>query len=311
MKKKHFYQLGVAFAKGAKHARQPVIARDAAKWITVHPHGKKPDAKGSPVLIDSKTGKVLGGMGGKFTGKHISESSKAGRQKAKGMGAAKPKTKPKRKPVESPASTTTPPTPESNSKPKDAGTDKKARRSRLNAENILASVPDEPFDFKNQKHLNDFKNLTPAKKKALKEHAKKVGVEEILAKYPNTRREHLLKSAASEAQREGWKQEVEAQRRELEKDMPAGMVGIRSAKKGFINETMATPLRVSYETEKAWLIEYVGSDSHANRNGGNYNAKQWIPKSQSYVKDGVLVGVAPWILKKKFDGMFKPATKKD
>lgn len=151
--------------------------------------------------------------------------------------------------------------------------------------------------------------MTPAKQKALKEHAKKVGLEGILAKSPDTRREHLLHSAAFEAQHDVWRQEVDNKRREMEKDMPAGMVGIRPTRRGFISEMMDTPLQVSYETEKAWLVEYVGTDSHASRNGGNYNAKQWIPKSQSYVKDGVLVGVAPWILKKKFDGLFKAASK--
>ena len=47
------------------------IAKDEAKWITVHPNG--PDAKGRPVLIDEESGKVLGGMGGKFNGETLSK----------------------------------------------------------------------------------------------------------------------------------------------------------------------------------------------------------------------------------------------
>lgn len=60
-----------------------VMAQDKGQWITVHPGGKGPKSDGSgenrhgtPVLIDDKTGKVLGGMGGKFTGEKISEIRK-------------------------------------------------------------------------------------------------------------------------------------------------------------------------------------------------------------------------------------------
>lgn len=57
------------------------LAFDSAQWITVHPNGKGinqngEDIKGQPVLIESETGEVLGGMGGKFTGRHISEATK-------------------------------------------------------------------------------------------------------------------------------------------------------------------------------------------------------------------------------------------
>lgn len=47
---------------------------DAPKWITVKPNGK--ESKGVPVQIESTTGEVLKGMGGKFNGKHISETTK-------------------------------------------------------------------------------------------------------------------------------------------------------------------------------------------------------------------------------------------
>lgn len=48
------------------------MAMDDAKWITVHPNGR--ENKGRPALIDGETGKILGGMGGKFNGRHISEA---------------------------------------------------------------------------------------------------------------------------------------------------------------------------------------------------------------------------------------------
>lgn len=51
---------------------------DGERWITVHPNGK--ENKGSPVKIDDETGEVLAGMGGKFTGKHISAVPKRGKE---------------------------------------------------------------------------------------------------------------------------------------------------------------------------------------------------------------------------------------
>lgn len=70
-KKTDAYKVGKAFAIGAKYPFKKK-ANDAAKWITVKPNGKQ--AKGRPALIDSATGKVLGGMGGKFNGKPISQA---------------------------------------------------------------------------------------------------------------------------------------------------------------------------------------------------------------------------------------------
>ena len=51
---------------------------DEAKWITVHPNGTGANAKGDPIkgrplLIDGETGTILGGAGGKFRGKKLSE----------------------------------------------------------------------------------------------------------------------------------------------------------------------------------------------------------------------------------------------
>lgn len=70
---------GIRQAFFAQRIRETLLVHDAAKWITVHPNGKGvtnsgENAKGSPVLLDEETGEVLGGMGGKFTGMHISEA---------------------------------------------------------------------------------------------------------------------------------------------------------------------------------------------------------------------------------------------
>lgn len=69
------FRLGLAFALGCKHSANS-LAQDDAKWITVHPNGT--ENKGRHALIDSNTGEVLGGMGGKFNGRHISSAHKRG-----------------------------------------------------------------------------------------------------------------------------------------------------------------------------------------------------------------------------------------
>ena len=72
------FRLGMAWGKGGS------MAQDEAKGITVHPNGTGANAngdpiKGRPVLIDSDTGEILGGAGGKFTGRHISAMPKGGK----------------------------------------------------------------------------------------------------------------------------------------------------------------------------------------------------------------------------------------
>lgn len=74
------FKLGMIYAKGKAHARH--LANDDAKWITVHPNGK--ENKGRPALLDSETGEVLGGMGGKFNGKHISAVPQHGKNEQMG-----------------------------------------------------------------------------------------------------------------------------------------------------------------------------------------------------------------------------------
>ena len=74
------FKLGIIYARGKAHARQ--LANDDAKWITVHPKGK--ENNGRPALLDSETGEVLGGMGGKFNGKHISAVPQHGKNEQMG-----------------------------------------------------------------------------------------------------------------------------------------------------------------------------------------------------------------------------------
>lgn len=47
------------------------LAMDAERWITVKPNS--PENKGRPALIDSETGTVKAGMGGKFNGRNIDD----------------------------------------------------------------------------------------------------------------------------------------------------------------------------------------------------------------------------------------------
>lgn len=76
-------RLGRLAAQGYLDA---TLAFDSPQWITTHPNGKGPKAsgkgnkKGQHVLIESTTGEVLGGAGGKFNGKHITEMSRKNKQ---------------------------------------------------------------------------------------------------------------------------------------------------------------------------------------------------------------------------------------
>ena len=75
------FKLGMIYAQGKAH-KDRKLALDEAKWITVHPNGK--ENKGRPALLDSETGEVLGGMGGKFNGKHISAVPEHGKNEQMG-----------------------------------------------------------------------------------------------------------------------------------------------------------------------------------------------------------------------------------
>ena len=82
-------EIGRAFALGYVYGHGVLMAQDDAQWITVHPNGKGANAngdpiKGRPVLIDSDTGEILGGAGGKFTGRHISAMPKGGKHEQPG-----------------------------------------------------------------------------------------------------------------------------------------------------------------------------------------------------------------------------------
>ena len=84
-------RLGNAFRLGVIYATGITAAMDEAKWITVHPNGTGANAKGDPikgrpVLIDSDTGEILGGMGGKGKGKKLSEMKSKPAAKASGSG---------------------------------------------------------------------------------------------------------------------------------------------------------------------------------------------------------------------------------
>lgn len=63
---------------------------DDPQWITVHPNGKGvnskgEDIKGRHILIESESGEVLAGAGGKFTGHHISQMTNKGNELPEGQ----------------------------------------------------------------------------------------------------------------------------------------------------------------------------------------------------------------------------------
>ncbi len=62
-----------------------VVINDQPQWITVHPNGV--GTKGTPVMIEGRTGEVLAGMGGKFNGRHISAVPQGGKNEEHGAAA--------------------------------------------------------------------------------------------------------------------------------------------------------------------------------------------------------------------------------
>lgn len=62
-----------------------IFTKDEVGWITVHPNGK--GTKGQPVKIEKRTGEILGGLGGKFNGEHISALPEHGRHEEHGAQA--------------------------------------------------------------------------------------------------------------------------------------------------------------------------------------------------------------------------------
>lgn len=77
MKKQHAYKIGrafrvgLAFAIGKSHKRF-AGAMDDDKWITVKPHGEESDDY-QHIRIDSDTGEITAGLGGKFNGTNIDD----------------------------------------------------------------------------------------------------------------------------------------------------------------------------------------------------------------------------------------------
>lgn len=78
------FKCGMAFSKG-RSFKNKALAHDASRWITVKPNGA--ENKGRPALIDESTGEVLGGMGGKFNGRHITATRNQGKNEAHGAQA--------------------------------------------------------------------------------------------------------------------------------------------------------------------------------------------------------------------------------
>ncbi len=74
-------------AYGLKHmgAVRCFFTKDEVGWITVHPHGE--GTKGQPVKIEKRTGEILGGLGGKFNGEHISALPEHGKHEQHGAQA--------------------------------------------------------------------------------------------------------------------------------------------------------------------------------------------------------------------------------
>ena len=169
-----------------------IFAMDADKWITVHPNGSQ--GKGRPALIDGETGRVKGGMGGKFNGQKISEvkssfrgpktpsekTLEAGRAKQEVPKPAKPKpaspdpkpaqkkqSKPASKPVQKPESKVAPQTAPSSAsassaaqKPAPASSSTAVAKGSMPPE----SLPQKYSGYSMQKHMEEGTEYAPMAK---------------------------------------------------------------------------------------------------------------------------------------------------
>lgn len=135
------YKLGLRTAY--KNPRY-LLSLDDARWITVHPNGKGVsngggDIKGRAALIDTETGTILGGIGGKFNGRSVSnmqaKPTKEGKERVKAHKEGKIKVANPNGPTTPITKTSQPATP-SPSKPKGVQIDLKLP-DKLDTSNIL------------------------------------------------------------------------------------------------------------------------------------------------------------------------------
>ena len=291
------FRKGVAFSDGLRYASKRKLADDAAKWITVHPGGKGMKADGSgqkggtPVLIDEETGQVLGGMGGKFTGQHISESRKsfsgptrtAAQAKAQAEKAAKEEAAKAAAQASAPSSA-------SASGGMSMGERKKALRefaerpeNKEAVEFLKTKFTRAQLDEVAAKNGVDLTGIS-RQNLAAAAIAQQMGPDAVMAMQKKS-----SKASKAAATRKANKEAKEAEALQRAKDaqktrqLPDNFAPLTDVKK------------VQKETEKAVLIQGEGNEWRA----GAMRPKQvWVPKSQCEIVDGYVIGVSDWAREK-------------
>lgn len=269
-----------AYGMGRAYARGRCLAQDAAKWITVHPNGKGVNAqggdiKGRPALIDSETGKILGGMGGRFNGRHISAVKKGNR------GARNGERIPSKTVRERPGAAQTAQTAEADMVRQRRNEFKKQR------DETAAFIKGNPEAKKLSDELHEnVEKAGDACKKLLEKSGEtgpfmelagrsafidraihKLGVEKVRAEFD---RKAQAKSKAAET-RARKLQELKDRVRQL--PLPSNHVRLKD------------PAKVLKQTEKAVQVDFNG-------------IKTWLPKSQITMGEGYVSGVSDFIRQK-------------
>lgn len=264
------FRQGMAFSKGQKHK---VIAEDEAKWITVHPNGSGKnkagkDIKGRHVLIDGESGKILGGMGGKFTGKPISSISK----KAKAAPVKKTETT---KAKAAPAKTTAPKKPDV-----PEGYTKLDGTMRVEKETEKAVLG---VFHGNRTWLP--KSQVTVKDGVITSASNNIIEEKGWRKFSTSR---ISTTSGWE-----WNDVTPANAKrwaETKVDLPSGQM------------KLDFPIRIKRETDKAFMLDYDDYTTWtADENGEEVFPSLWVPKSQvtaSPDKKSVY-GMAKWLMKRQ------------
>lgn len=264
------FRQGMAFSKGQKHK---VIAEDEAKWITVHPNGSGKnkagkDIKGRHVLIDGESGKILGGMGGKFTGKPISSISK------KAKAAPVKKTKPT-KAKTAPAKTTAPKKP-----------DVPEGYTKLDGTMMVEKETEKAvLGVFHGKRTWLPKSQVTVKDGVITSASNNIIEEKGWRKFSTSR---ISTTSGWE-----WNDVTPANAKrwaETKVDLPSGQM------------KLDFPIRIKRETDKAFMLDYDDYTTWtADENGEEVFPSLWVPKSQvtaSPDKKSVY-GMAKWLMKRQ------------
>lgn len=266
---------------------------DADKWITVHPNGK--ENKGAPVKIDTSTGEVKAGMGGKHNGEKISEvrkdfvgpktpkdlkerretaeKAKAAEQASSGWGSEKPSTS------------------ESLSNDdlrsfkakidefgKTPGVQEKANALQIENKDFERLVKDLGLSWTHYNLVG-----TNRKKIALLHDVPEDKLSEAIA---NLKKKQASKVKATETRRANAQAKAEAAIKTAKEHPIPSSYGRPTNVDGEV-----APLKVVGKTDKAYKVDVPSY--------GGTSFTKWIPKSQCVEKDGYIAGVSEWFAKKE------------